>query len=368
MNYPKNRFSKENPCKSREWLYNEYIILDKSSKKIADEIGCNRSTVQCYLAKHKIKKDTVKREYTKKKQYYDEEYLYNAHYIDGLSVSEIARENGVSVDTILYFFKKNGLEYTPMFAKTTLSEDEENNIIDLYIGGESSTEIGKKYSISHRLVLRVLNRRGIERRTLSESQYNYFEKDVPSELQDKDWLIEEYVTKRKNSKDIANDLGVSPSTVIRGLKRLGIQPRSDSESKIGLMVGKNHPNYRGGITPLNGLLREFFNCNLSPKVAKRDNYTCQRCGRTHTILHVHHIVHFSEIVHEILSEHSNLNPEIEEDKLSLYSIITRDKRFLDLDNLITYCRDCHLEIHKNKSISNQPSNNDEDGSETIENK
>ena len=102
---------------------------------------------------------------------------------------------------------------------------------------------------------------------------------------------------------------------------------------------------------------------LRNKIKERDNYTCQICGKTHTILHVHHIKSFSEIVHEILLEHKDLNPE--SDKYELYDIIVHDERFLDLDNLITYCKDCHIAIHSKKSISNQASLNEE-GSETIQ--
>ena len=363
MNYPKNRYSKENPCKDRNWLYNEYVVLDKSTKQIATEIGCNRNTVQCYLSKYKIKKDIVKREPVVKKQYQSKDYLYNEHFINHKPISDIARENNVSIDTILYFFNKNELEYIPLRNKTILSQEEENDIVERYLNGESSVQIGDVCGVSNRLILRVLNRHNIKRRTLSESQYNYLEKEYPKELQDRDWLYTEYIINKRSSVDIANELNVSPSTIIRNIKSFGIQLRGDSESKIGILVGKNHPNYKGGITPLNRLLREFFNINIAPKVAKRDNYTCQICGKTHTILHVHHIKAFSEIVHEILLEHKDLTPE--SDKYELYDIIVHDERFLDLANLITYCKDCHIAIHSKKSISNQASLNEE-GSETIQ--
>ena len=52
--------------------------------------------------------------------------------------------------------------------------------------------------------------------------------------------------------------------------------------------------------------------------------------------------------------------------MELYDIITHDSRFLDEDNLITFCRDCHFfEIHNydRKTISSQASS--EEGSETI---
>ena len=105
---------------------------------------------------------------------------------------------------------------------------------------------------------------------------------------------------------------------------------------------------------------------MSPKAAKRDDYTCQLCGAKHVVLHVHHIRPFSEIVAEILNEHPMLDPNDVDDKLELYEIITHDPRFLDEDNLITFCKDCHLfKIHnyKRKTTSSQALKGE--GSETI---
>ena len=58
-----------------------------------------------------------------------------------------------------------------------------------------------------------------------------------------------------------------------------------------------------------------------------------------------------------------------EGRLALYNIITKDKRFLDENNLITFCKECHyFKIHKykhKKTISSQASCGEEEGSETI---
>ena len=130
------------------------------------------------------------------------------------------------------------------------------------------------------------------------------------------------------------------------------------------MTGDKHPNWKGGITPLNMLLREYFHTNQVPKIARRDNYTCQMCGKKHTVLHIHHNRKFSDIVQEIRDEHPLLNPQNTTDQVELYNIITHDRRFLDEDNLITLCKDCHIKVHsKNETISSQAS--EEEGSETI---
>ena len=58
---------------------------------------------------------------------------------------------------------------------------------------------------------------------------------------------------------------------------------------------------------------------------------------------MHHIKHFSEILKRILEENPNLDPI--NNVNDLYNISIRDKEFCDLDNLITYCKDCHYKIH-----------------------
>lgn len=63
----------------------------------------------------------------------------------------------------------------------------------------------------------------------------------------------------------------------------------------------------------------------------------------------------NEILSEICKEHPDLS--VIDNKDELYKIITHDKRFLDTDNLITYCKDCHFyKIHKfNKTIRSEVS-------------
>lgn len=97
---------------------------------------------------------------------------------------------------------------------------------------------------------------------------------MPNELTDGKLLRELHWDKGMSCKDIGLLYGVDPATVRRQMHRLGIETKSNSESKIGLMCGDKHPNWKGGVTPLNGLLREYFNANLSPKAAERDGYKC----------------------------------------------------------------------------------------------
>lgn len=130
-------------------------------------------------------------------------------------------------------------------------------------------------------------------------------------------------------------------------------------------------------------LREAFESQLTQKAMARDNFCCQLCDSKKN-LQVHHIVPFKKIFSDIISEHPEYN--IEENKEELYKIAVADSRFLDLNNLITYCKECHLfKIHGYNKRNNsqaqhklpelqerpekenlQPSVNNDEGSTTIQ--
>lgn len=359
MNYPKQRYTGEKPWIDSDWLYNEYVTKDRSTQDIANEYGCKRNTIQCWLSKHGIKKDCVKRNRRKTKQYQDKDYLIKEHIENKKSMSQIASENNVSSDTIRYHLEKNGIERWQSENKTIFDEYEILRVKELYENGMSANKIAEKYKTSHGVVLRALKNIGVKLRDLQESQFTLHGIYPPPMFFDKKWLETSHWEEGKTCVDLSVELGVDPGTVRRQMHRLGIKTMNGSEAKIGRMVGESHPNWQGGLTPLKMLLREYFHVNQAPRIARRDNYTCQNCGATHEILHVHHIRKFSEIVDEIVGEHKDLDPDNEYDRLELYQIITKDDRFLDENNLITYCKYCHFFIIHNykqsKTISSQDS-------------
>ena len=280
---------------NRDWLYDKYIVNDKRCKDIASDIGCKTNTIQCWVLKFGFKKDIIKRQREHKEKYQDRDFLYIQHIVNHKSISDIAKELNVSVDTISRWLKIHEIPMWYTNEKISLVKDA-HTIRDLYlIDRMSSVDIAMRYGTTHKNVLNTLRNSGVDIRTLSESQFNHNDKEVPPDLSNYSWLYEQHWELHISCKDIAIHLGVDAGVVRNSMHRLGIKTRNNSKSKVGLMTGENHPNWQGGKTELKQLLREFFEVNLKPVAAKRDKYTCQLCGKTHTVLHVHHIKTFSEM-------------------------------------------------------------------------
>lgn len=88
----------------------------------------------------------------------------------------------------------------------------------------------------------------------------------------------------------------------------------------GRKMDKKPPNWKGGERSDNEKFKDsylFQNWRFS--VFKRDNFTCRKCGVSKSgKLEAHHILNFSEY---------------------------HDLR-MDIDNGITFCKDCHEHFHK----------------------
>lgn len=183
----------------------------------------------------------------------------------------------------------------------------------------------------------------------------------------KSWLYEQYIINKRDCNNIAKEVNRDPKTIWSWINKFGIQTRKrGAESSTGTFK-KNHkygigriqsestkekirqarlidghvpylkdgihwlkhenavsPNYKGGITPERQKIYssiEWSNCVL--EVWKRDNATCQNCGKhqnddRNNKFHIHHIKSFAEY------------PEL------------RTKT----ENLILLCPKCHKKQHQ----------------------
>jgi len=84
--------------------------------------------------------------------------------------------------------------------------------------------------------------------------------------------------------------------------------------------GSKNPAWKGGVTTENDKIRRSIEYRLwRESVFARDNWTCQECGKRKLILNAHHIKSFA-----------------------------RNKKLrTSIENGVTLCRKCHIEVHKN---------------------
>ena len=110
--------------------------------------------------------------------------------------------------------------------------------------------------------------------------------------------------------------------------------RTEEGIKIGAKKtsGKNHHNWKGGVTPL---LIKIRNCyeyrQWRSDVFTRDNFTCQRCGAIGGSLNAHHKKSFSKL--------------IEEHNIKTFIQSLECEELWNINNGITLCFDCHNYIH-----------------------
>jgi hypothetical protein len=108
--------------------------------------------------------------------------------------------------------------------------------------------------------------------------------------------------------------------------------------------GKNHPCWKGGITPLVNQLRaleEYKQWRMT--CLRRDWFRCQECFSKDNI-EVHHIKSFRELVAEFLKEYDQFSPI--EDRETLVRLAMKHEPFWDVNNGQTLCETHHKSLRR----------------------
>ena len=148
------------PWTDADWLYHEYVELDKTIDDIAEAYGCSHSNIKWWLWKHHIKKDRYTLEYLLQQPWARQESLYREYVTEEQSISSIAREHQVplaSIHRLLDHFKipvrhTQARKYTDAVVAAIAKQ--------YYEDGESANDISKAYNTSASCVAKILRKHG----------------------------------------------------------------------------------------------------------------------------------------------------------------------------------------------------------------
>lgn len=211
-----------------------------------------------------------------------------------------------------------------MAGKSFIPVDEEV-LRQLYaVDGLTSREISERLGIGFRTILRRLKKFGIDTRPPGPDRH--------LQLQDADWLREQYEAQRKSTTQIGAQIGASSGVVASWLRRHGIKRRATgsepgrmygpevrarmSAAKKGTFLGESNPNWRGGLVNPNQRLRVSYASKAWSLAVRNRDGQCVECGAAGK-LHAHHIKPWKH------------HPEL---------------RF-DVSNGVTLCPPCHQKVH-----------------------
>lgn len=198
--------------------------------------------------------------------------------------------------------------------------------------------------------------------------FNY--KTFEAKMTQKDWELrqDEIAAKKRNTakknipveeiirlhkeglydREIAERLGCGRSLITTRLNQYGYTDRKSkieditlrnqiSQSLRGKMVGELNPNYKG-YTNERQIARGIFK-TLSKEMILNSGFHCHICGKKSREYHTHHIKPFSIIFYEFIENAYSGNIE------TIYDELTHYPDFMDKNNLIVVCPECHKQIH-----------------------
>lgn len=279
---------------------NLYVNQKKSIKEISKSFGVGENTIR-----ERLIEMNIKRRKNSQKLDLDTKRIADLYVNKMKTIKEIAKILKVSVHPI-----HNRLIGMNIKIRKELDLDEDR-IKDLYINKKKPiSEIARDLGVSAIPINRRLDENKIKR---GNKKFN---------LLDLKKIVDLYVNQKKSATEIGKIFEVSNDVIIKKLKERGIKIRkhSPTEFKKGdlRITGKNSYNWAGGksFEPYG----KTFNNELRKQIRKRDNHTCQECGK-----------HQRELKRKLSIHHIDY-------------IKSHNSSF----NLISLCGKCHLKTNRDR--------------------
>ena len=110
--------------------------------------------------------------------------------------------------------------------------------------------------------------------------------------------------------------------------------------------GANHHNWKGGVSNLRGIIHSYLQHAWINPILKKDNFTCQECGKRGGDLEVHHDKEMYHSVRDsVLKNFKGLDLDIFENKVLIAKEVVKAHESV---SGITLCVKCHSAKHNRK--------------------
>lgn len=314
-----NTGGSEKPWTDKDVLRELYVNRELPATTIGERLGCSHRTILNWVERFGFEKHTSRP--TRPSELQDASWVFSEYVEKGRSAAEIGDSLGCTPHTVLKAVREHGYEehIQTNAAKRPDELDDPDWLREHYSERlltmrEIASELGCHYSTvrdaihEHDIDVQMGPRTGAH-----------------EPLRDAD-LLRELHDQGLGARRIAEELGVSSTSVGRWLHKHGIQDRSG-----GAMEGENHHSWNGGVGQ-----SAYYGKSWGPqrqKALERDEYTCRLCGLPNDehveqhgrALDVHHIEPFDP---DRPAEPQNA-----------------------LTNLMTLCHDYHVEQHRRTTES-----------------
>lgn len=220
------------PLHNSDWLHEQYVNEQRSTRNIAEELDVSRSAVSNWLDRHNIEKpvDTDACGKQPAEELKDEEWLREQYVGQERSTYDIADELGVVKTTVAKWMREHSIDFrspSQRVAKGDISPlTDEDWLRDQYVNQERSMDnIADDLELSTGAVRSWLERHEIDRRSAHDT---LTDGDLEP-LRNGDWLQEQYIEEERSTYEIANELDVDRGTVSNWLDRHSIDTRGNTE-------------------------------------------------------------------------------------------------------------------------------------------
>lgn len=244
-----------NKLQDYDWLFNQYEVNKLSMQEIGDSINESRPAVKKALCNHGIKIKTTAESCKDRREYSvrldDFEWINTQYNILCRTTRDIANELGCSKTAITTALRnhnipiRTGPESNRANNKFALQLNNKEWLYNAYVVEQKSIKrLSTLFSIDEKTIKIRLNLFSIPIRTHHEAVWLNKEQAL-SYLENRDWLFDQHVTKKISCKAIGEEIGIDGTVVIRYLEKHGIEKNfiyntSSQERKIIDLLKENN--------------------------------------------------------------------------------------------------------------------------------